>query len=62
MSRKDRRAARGAKQVFVVEAATGKRATPLSECFAAIARELRAKAGPKGDDMSREEIAAMWGH
>jgi antitoxin VapB len=35
---------------------------PLAERLAAIASDLREKAGVGGDDMSKEEIDAMWGH
>jgi antitoxin VapB len=36
--------------------------TPLAERLAAIARDLRAKGGPNGRELTREEIDAMWGH
>ena len=39
-----------------------KERTPLAERLAAISRELLAKAGPNGREMSREEIDALWGH
>jgi antitoxin VapB len=35
---------------------------PLGERLAAISRNLRAKAGPNGREMTRDEIDAMWGH
>lgn len=35
---------------------------PLAERLAAIADELKAKAGEGGRDMSKNEIDAMWGH
>jgi antitoxin VapB len=39
-----------------------KERTPLAERLALIARDLAAKAGPNGREMTREEIDAMWGH
>lgn len=39
-----------------------KERTPLAERLAAIVRDLAAKAGPNGREMTREEIDAMWGH
>ena len=49
--------------IYALEAAIRqeKARTPLAERFAAIAGDLRAKAGPNGREMSREEIDAMWG-
>ncbi len=35
---------------------------PLAERLTAIARELQAKAGKGGREMSKEEIDVMWGH
>lgn len=35
---------------------------PLAERLAAIANELKAKAGVGGREMSKKEIDAMWGH
>ena len=36
--------------------------SPLAERLAVIARDLAAKAGPNGREMTRDEIDAMWGH
>lgn len=35
---------------------------PLAERLAAIANDLKAKAGEGGREMSKDEIDAMWGH
>lgn len=35
---------------------------PLAERLAAIANDLKAKAGEGGRDMSKKEIDTMWGH
>jgi antitoxin VapB len=35
---------------------------PLAERLAAIANDLKGKAGEGGRDMSKNEIDAMWGH
>jgi antitoxin VapB len=49
--------------IYALEAAIGqeKARTPLAERLALIARDLRAKAGPNGREMTRDEIDAMWG-
>jgi len=50
--------------IFALESAIRqeKERKPLAERFAEIAKDLRAKAGPNGREMSRDEIDAMWGH
>lgn len=35
---------------------------PLAERLAAIANDLKARAGEGGRDMTKKEIDAMWGH
>ena len=35
---------------------------PLAERVAAIASRLKAKAGTRGRDMTKEEIGDIWGH
>ena len=35
---------------------------PLAERLATIAKDLKAKAGEGGRDMTKKEIDAMWGH
>jgi antitoxin VapB len=50
--------------IYALEAAIRqeKARIPLAERLALISRELLAKAGPNGREMTREEIDAMWGH
>jgi antitoxin VapB len=52
--------------IYALEAAIrqeqDKERAPLAERLDAIARDLRAKGGANGREVTREEIDAMWGH
>jgi antitoxin VapB len=50
--------------IGALEAELGREDTRLSlaDRLASVADELLAKAGPGGRDMSKDEIARMWGH
>lgn len=39
-----------------------RRRRPLAERLDAIARDLAMGVGPRGKDMTKDEIDAMWGH
>lgn len=39
-----------------------RRRQPLADRLDAIAAELTRRAGPRGRDMAKDEIDAMWGH
>jgi antitoxin VapB len=50
--------------IYALEAAIRqeKARTPLADRLGLISRNLLAKAGPNGREMTRGEIDAMWGH